>query len=336
LIKVKSSRDFRFVAPWWLRGPHAQTIWGRFFKRVPRISTTREILRAPDGDSLELHHLEGAGNAPRVLMLHGLEGSRDSHYIDGMFARAAARRWPATLLVFRGCGSAPNVAPRFYHSGETTDLDHVFVELSRRTPGSQWFLVGVSLGANVLLKWLGERGNVADVRAAAAISTPFDLEAGSRHISRGFSRAYDRNFVRSLRRKALAKLERQPQLVDAGRLQSVASIYDFDEAVTAPVHGFQNAHDYYEKSSAIRFLSRIRVPTLLLSSRDDPFLPATVLDDVSDKARHNPLLHVEFHDTGGHVGFVAGTPLHPFYYAEWRAFEFFEDVMERGPGTRYD
>src|SRR5436190_5374339 len=322
-------RAYRYRAPWWLRNPHAQTIWGRVFKRKRGVETREEVLATPDGDAIELHHLDGEAHSPRVLLLNGLEGSRDSHYVDGFFAEAASRRWGASLLVFRGCGSAPNSAARFYHSGETSDLDHVHAHLSTRWPRTTWFVAGVSLGGNVLLKWLGERGGASTVRAAAAVSVPFDLEAGSRHISRGFARVYDRNFVQSLRRKALAKLERQPGIFDAARARAARTIFEFDEAVTAPVHGFSSAVDYYARSSAIGFLDRIRVPTLLLSSRDDPFLPDAVLEAVRRRAQSNTALELEFRDTGGHVGFVAGSPLRPFYYAEWRVFRFFEDVMER-------
>ena len=333
---MTGTRMYRFHAPWWLRNPHAQTIWGRVLKRTPRIATRREIIRTPDGDAVELHHLDGALGTPRVLILHGLEGSRESHYVGGLFAEAAARAWSATLLVFRGCGTAPNTAPRFYHSGETSDLDHVFGLLTSRANGGDFLLAGVSLGGNVLLKWLGERGTSAGVRGAAAVSVPFDLEAGSRHISRGFARVYDRNFVRSLKRKALAKLERHQGLFDAARARGARTIFDFDECVTAPVHGFANAHDYYSKSSALRFLEQIRTPTLLLSSRDDPFLPSRVLDAVEGAARRNPALRSEFHDSGGHVGFVSGTPWNPFYYAEWRVFRFFSDLMERRTPAGYD
>lgn len=335
---MSRTRDYKYRAPWWLRNPHAQTIWGRFFKRVPRVPTREERVTAPDGEKLELHHVDGPPAAPHLLMLHGLEGSRDSHYVDGMLAQAITRGWAASLLVFRGCGTTPNAAPRFYHSGETTDLDFVFRTLSARVPEAPWFLIGVSLGGNVLLKWLGEQGAEAThrVRAAAAISVPFDLEEGSRHISRGFARVYDRNFVRSLRRKALAKLETHPTLFDAQRATSARSVYEFDEAVTGPVHGFSDARDYYTKSSAIGFLERIRVPTLLLSSRDDPFLPAAVLDRVARAATINPALHTEFHEGGGHVGFVGGSLRKPFYYAEWRPFRFFDDVLEQSEGTGYD
>jgi len=329
-------REYKYRAPWWLRNPHAQTIWGRVFKRIRSVATREEVIATPDGDLLELHHLDAARGAPHVLLLHGLEGSRNSHYVDGMLAEAASRDWAATLIVFRGCGSAPNNAARFYHSGETSDLDFTFAELGRRFPSSAMFAAGVSLGGNVLLKWLGERGALPRVRAAAAVSVPFDLEAGARYISRGFARVYDRNFVRSLRRKALAKLERQPALFDAARTRRARTIFEFDESVTAPVHGFADARDYYSKSSAIGFLERIRVPTLLLSSRDDPFLPRAVLDDVERRARRNPALRVEFHETGGHVGFVTGAPFRPFYYAEWRVFQFFDDAMEQAAQSGYD
>ncbi|HJQ19780.1 MAG TPA: alpha/beta fold hydrolase [Gemmatimonadaceae bacterium] len=329
-LRVKKKPGaYKFGAPWWLRNPHAQTMWGRFFKRVRKVQTRREMVRATDGDELELHHLDAAAGVPRVLLLHGLEGSRDSHYVDGMLAHAADRGWGATLLVFRGCGSAPNLAARFYHSGETSDVDFVFTLLADRWPHTRWFGVGVSLGGNVLLKWLGERGSLPRLAGAVAISTPFDLDAGARHISHGFARLYDRNFVRSLRRKALAKLERRPGLFDESRLRGVASIYDFDDTVTAPVHGFESAADYYAKSSSLGFLRDIRVPTLLLSAYDDPFLPPRVLDQVEAAISGNPSVVSEFHSSGGHVGFVSGRPWRPFYYAEWRAFRFFDDIIER-------
>lgn len=320
--------EYSYHAPWWLRNAHAQTIWGRFFKRRRSVVTDLECILTPDGDSLELHHLDARAEKPRVLLLHGLEGSRDSHYVDGLLAQAARRGWGATLLVFRGCGRTPSSAPRFYHSGETTDVAHVFETLCARWPRSSWFAAGVSLGGNVLLKWLGELEQRASFVAATAVSTPFDLEAGARHISRGVARVYDRNFVRSLRRKALAKLERYPALFDGNAVRRAQSIFDFDEAVTAPVHGFADARDYYSRSSALAYLSRVRVPTLLLSARDDPFLPAAVLDCVAAVARTNPRIVLEFPDTGGHVGFVAGAPWRPFYYAEWRTFRFFDDALE--------
>jgi hypothetical protein len=274
--------------------------------------------------------MDGAPNAPRLLLLHGLEGTVRSHYVAGFFEQAKDRGWGADLLLFRGCGDEPNRAPRFYHSGETDDLAFVLEEILRRHPGSPIVLAGVSLGGNVLLKFLGERG--ADlgqrVRGAATVSVPFDLERGSRFISHGVSRIYDRHFLRTLRAKALAKLERFPGLFDETRLRAATSIFEFDEAVTAPVHGFADAHDYYSRSSALGWIRRIALPTLLLNSIDDPFLPAAVLDEVKGAAAANPNLTIEFPAHGGHVGFVAGRlPWRPFYYAEWRACEFLAGLL---------
>jgi uncharacterized protein len=321
--------EYRYRPAWWLPGPHAQTIWGRVARRRG-LDASVECLQTPDGDSVELHHLEAPSGSPHLLLLHGLEGSVHSHYVHDIMRGAARRQWAATLLVFRGCGAAANTARRFYHSGETTDLEYVFQTLAARDPLAAWLFAGVSLGGNVLLKYLGERGDGVDarIRAAAAVSVPFDLEAGARKISNGFARIYDRTFLRTLRRKAFAKLTRYPDLFDEERLNRARSIYDFDETVTAPVHGFASAHDYYERSSSRHFLRGIRVKTLLLSAMDDPFLPRDVLQDVVTVARQNPQLVVEVHRHGGHVGFVAGDPWKPQYYAERRILEFFDSAME--------
>lgn len=326
-----ASGENKYRPAWWLPGGHAQTIWGRFARARPALPLVREWLEAPDGDTIELHVLPAPDDAPRILMLHGLEGSIRSHYVGGMFQQARARGWGAALMVHRGCGAAPNVARRFYHSGETSDLAFVFRHLSERHPRSRWALAGVSLGGNVLLKWLGELAAGVDSRivAAAAISVPYDLEAGARHIASGFARVYDRTFLKTLRRKALAKLERYPDLFERARLEQARSIFEFDDAVTAPVHGFRDARDYYSRSSSLGFLSALRVPTLLLSSVDDPFLPASVLPRVQAAVSGNSSIQLELTASGGHVGFVEGSaPWRARYYAEERAFRFFDSVME--------
>jgi predicted alpha/beta-fold hydrolase len=279
----------------------------------------------PDGDFLELHRLQATPGSPRLLLLHGLEGTQHSHYVHGFYAEARRRGWHCDLLLFRGCGSEPNRAPRFYHSGETTDLAFVVSSLTSDNPDQPLFIAGVSLGGNVLLKWLGERGPDVprQLAGAAAVSVPYDLERGSRHIATGFRRIYDRHFLRTLRRKAMEKLGRYPGLFDLNALNAARSIYQFDEAITAPVHGFADAHDYYSRSSAISWIHRIRVPTLLLSAMDDPFLPDGVLDEVRRIATVNECITVEFPAHGGHVGFVGGRwPWRPVYYGEWRTCEF--------------
>ena len=315
---------------WWLPGPHARTIWGRFFRRTPPIVTRTERWDMEDGDFVDIVRLSAPPASPRLLVLHGLEGAPRSHYARGLFLEAARRRWAADLLVFRGCGGELNRAARFYHSGETGDLDVVARRLLSDDPDSPLVIAGVSLGGNVLLKWLGELADAIPDRvvAAAAVSVPYDLERASRHIDRGFSRVYQHHFLQSLRRKALAKLERYPSLVSRAKIEAARTLYDFDDVVTAPVHGFADAHDYYSRSSSIGFLTRIRVPTLLLSAFDDPFLPPEVLEDVARIAATNPLLETDFPQTGGHVGFVSGAnPWRPFYFAEWRVAEFLDRAL---------
>jgi predicted alpha/beta-fold hydrolase len=219
-----------------------------------------------------------------------------------------------------------NRTRRFYHSGETTDTAFVLERISREFPDSPLALAGVSLGGNVLLKFLGERGSDLrpQLKAAAAISVPFDLSRSSKRINRGLSRLYQRFFLNSLRRKAHEKSVRFPDLAPASRIAGLRTLEDFDNVITGPLHGFRNAQDYYERSSSLPWLKRIRLNTLLLSAVDDPMLPPEVLDEVREVASRNPALHLEFVDRGGHAGFIAGSvPWRPFYYAERRVGDFF-------------
>ena len=315
---------------WWLPGPHARTIWGRFFRWTPPLETRVERWDTDDGDFIDLVRMDAPRGRPHVVILHGLEGTARSHYARGLFLEANRRGWAADLLLFRGCSGEPNRGPRFYHSGDTGDIDAVARRLLAADVEAPFLFAGVSLGGNVLLKWLGESGESLDRRVvgAAAVSVPFDLARASRHIDRGFSRVYQRHFLQSLRKKALAKLERYPSLAPRERIRSARTLYEFDDIVTGPVHGFADADDYYARSSSIRFLSRIRVATLLLSAVDDPFLPSDVLEQVRDIASSNPRIEVEFLAKGGHVGFVSGqNPFRPFYYAEWRVAQFFERAI---------
>ena len=327
LRHVSESSELTYTPAWWVPGAHAHTLWGKFFRRGLAVSTRAERWVTPDDDIIELRRLEGSltvGN-PRLLILHGLEGTIDSHYLRGMLDLARQRAWPTDVMLFRGCNGETNRTRRMYHSGETSDLAFVVDRLLAMDPSRPLVLAGFSLGGNVLLKWLGELGPrvPAQVRAAAAVSVPFDLEMGCRHIERGFSRLYNWHFLRTLRRKALAKLAQFPDLFDVSALSRARTLYEFDDAVTAPVHGFRSAHDYYTRSSSIRYLAGIAVPTLLLSAADDPFLPPYILDDVATVARENGSLMPEFHKTGGHVGFVSGAhPGEQIFYAEHRVFEF--------------
>ncbi|MEO8333349.1 MAG: hydrolase [bacterium] len=326
---MNRSSELTYTPAWWVPGAHLQTLWGKLVRRSLVVATHSERWTTPDDDELEIHRLYAPPNAdsdtPRLLLLHGLEGTIRSHYLQGTLVLAQARGWAADVLVFRGCNGEVNRVRRMYHSGETTDIDFVVRRLIAENPHQPLLIAGFSLGGNVLLKWLGEQGDAApaQLRAAAAISVPFDLERGARNIEHGFSRVYTWHFMRTLRLKALAKLGRFPDLFDPAALVRARTLFEFDDAVTAPVHGFDSAQDYYYRSSSLQYLASIRVPTLLLSSSDDPFLPPQVFDDVAAVARRNSFLLAELPSRGGHVGFVSGpSPLHAHYYHEERVIEF--------------
>src|ERR1700730_19109048 len=330
-------REIIYSPAWWIPGGHLQTLWGKLFRLQPLAPTTLERWETPDGDFVELHRLPAAPGAPRVLLVHGLEGTVHSHYAQGLLNEAARRRWGADLLIFRACGSEPNRTRRFYHSGETTDAALVLDRISREYPTSSLAIAGVSLGGNVLLKFLGERGNdlPPQLKAAAAISVPFDLSRSSRRINRGFSKFYQRFFLNSLRRKAREKAQRFSDLAPQDKIAALRTLEDFDDLITGPLHGFRNAEDYYYQSSSLPRLEHIRLTTLLLSAVDDPMLPPEVLDEVRDIARRNPALHLEFVKRGGHAGFITGSwPWHPFYYAEYRVGEFFAEQFETASATQ--
>src|SRR3954469_10526180 len=206
--------DIIYSPAWWIPGGHLQTLWGKLFRRQSPAQTTLERWDTPDGDFVEVHRLPAADGEPRVLLLHGLEGTVRSHYAQALLNEAARRGWGADLLVFRSCGTEPNRARRFYHSGETSDAVLALEKITRQFPSSPLAIAGVSLGGNVLLKMLGEKGNDLphQLRAAAAVSVPFDLARSSQRINRGFSRFYQRFFLHSLRRKAEEKATRFPDL----------------------------------------------------------------------------------------------------------------------------
>lgn len=320
-----------FLPAWWLRGAHLQTLWGKLARKQPPAPVVTETWTAPDGEALEIHRLGFPGASSRLVLLHGLEGSVRSHYAQGLLWQAYKRGWNADLLIFRTCGNAESRTPRLYHSGETSDLAWVVKRIISEDPTSLIALAGVSLGGNVLLKFLGECGSSVppQICAAAAISVPFDLEQSSRYIDRGFARVYQWHFLRTLRKKALAKLAQFPGLASLERVEAATNMFEYDDAMTAPVHGFRDASDYYTRSSAINWIEAIRVPTLLLSAVDDPFLPAGVLDNVRERAADNTHINLEFHAHGGHVGFIAGrNPLRPVYYAEQRAADFVSKFIE--------
>src|SRR5687767_12130564 len=251
-----------FSPAWYLRNRHVQTLWGKLVRKLPPAPTRLERWDTPDGDFIELHRIAGRSGSPRPLLLHGLEGTIRSHYAQGLLHEANRRGWAADLLLFRSCGGEMNRARRFYHSGETSDLAFVLDRLVAAEPRRAIVAAGVSLGGNVLLKYLGENGDAvpAQLKAAVAVSVPFDLEWSSVRIQKGFARLYQWHFMRSLRRKATMKLAQFPDIAPLEALERARTMYDFDDTITAPLHGFEGAADYYSKSSSLGWLHGIRRP----------------------------------------------------------------------------
>jgi uncharacterized protein len=300
------------------------TMWGKFMRRREMGDVSLERIPTDDGDELTLVSSPPPASGPILLLLHGLEGGMRSHYVSGIWSVARDLGWQVRMLLFRTCDGRMNSARRTYHSGETTDLDLVVRRLIREDAARPIGLAGISLGGNVMLKWLGEQGEStpSQIRAAIAVSTPYDLARSSKAIDAGFARLYQWNFLRSLKRKAKEKLNQHPDVCPADSLERLSTMWDFDDRFTAPLHGFRDAADYYARSSSIGYLDRIRRPTLLLSAKDDPFHTPEVLRDVEAIAATNPFVTPEFHERGGHVGFVGGAPWRPTYYAESRVGSF--------------
>ena len=293
-----------YRAPWWLPGGNAQTIYASLFAPLARPPVRRERWDTPDGDFVDVDRVDGPDGAPLLVLFHGLEGGSSSHYARALLAAARGRGWRAALPHFRGCGGELNRLPRAYHSGDSDEIDWMLRRLAGERAGPI-YAAGVSLGGNALLKWLGERGAEAGtvVRAAAAVSAPVDLTAAGDALERGFNMVYTRNFLATLRRKAAAKLARFPGLFDGARVARSRTLREFDDLVTAPLHGFRDASDYWLRASAKPWLAHIRVPTLLVNARNDPFLPAVNLPRAEEVS---PQVTLEFPEAGGHVGFVHG------------------------------
>lgn len=319
----------RLRVPFWARNPHIQTVAGKYLRPTPDLPLVRERWDTPDGDFLlvDLHLAEDGSRRPLVVALHGLEGHSRRAYQLGLYRELALHGIDSVGVNFRGCGGAPNLTPRAYHSGETGDLALVLARLSERFPDRPLAAVGVSLGGNVLLKYLAETGDRARVDAAVAISVPYDLDAGARLLEETLmGRRYTRYFLDSLRAKVRAKRRLLEPLVDVEAALSARTIRRFDHLLTAPVHGFDSAEHYYADSSSGPRVGRIRTPTLLVHALDDPFLPA---EHVPVSAAHeNPHVRTVFTDRGGHVGFVEGPPWAPRFRAETLAADFLAAVLD--------
>jgi predicted alpha/beta-fold hydrolase len=321
-----------YRAPRWLPGGHAQTIYGALFTRRPQVEYRRTQWDTPDGDFIELDWVDGPAQAPLVVLFHGLEGSSRSHYALSLMHAVRARSWRGVVAHFRGCGGQPNRLPRAYHSGDFPELHWILERSAAAAGAAPHFAVGVSLGGNALLKWLASEGTSAArlLHAAGAVSAPVDLAVAGHGLGRGFNRVYTWHFLRSLKPKSLEKLSRYPGLYDGLKVARARDLYQFDGLVTAPLHGFESADDYWSRASSKRDLRHIALPTLLIHARNDPFLPQASLprrDEVSAQ------VELEYSDAGGHAAFVTG----PFPgRLEWlpkRLLAFFDSSLPAGRDT---
>ncbi len=297
----------RYRAPRWLPGGNLQTIWPALLAvRPPPVALQRERWTTPDGDFVDVDlRLGAAAGAPALVLFHGLEGSSASLYAQGFAAAAAARGWAVALPHFRGCSGEPNLAPRAYHSGDHEEVGWLLARLRDRF-AVPLYAAGVSMGGNALLRWAGEAEGAAQglTRAVAAISAPLDMAAAGAAIDHGFNRlVYARMFLSTLKPKALAKWQQHPGLFDRDRLRAARTIFAFDDAFTAPLHGFAGAADYWARASAKPHLARIRVPALALNARNDPFVPAASLPTAAEAG---PRLTLWQPRHGGHCGFPTG------------------------------
>ncbi|WP_341929231.1 hydrolase [Methyloversatilis discipulorum] len=306
----------------WLPGGHAQTIWPRF---IPQAMPTlvRERLDTPDGDFVDIDWLPRQAAQPLVLLFHGLEGSSGSHYAKALMHALAARRWNGAVVHARGCSGEPNRLLRAYHSGDSAELDWLLPRVVPRNEGRPVYAVGVSLGGNVLCKWLGEQGQAASkwITAAASVCAPVDLGAAGRALDEGFNRVYTQYFLRTMKPRALLKAQRFPGLLDEAAIAACNSIRAFDDAVTSQIHGFRDADDYWTRCASRPLLKAVRTPLLLLQALNDPMVPAWSLatpDLLSSDVRP------EYTAQGGHVGYVSGAPKGRLDWLPQRVLHFFD------------
>ncbi|MEO6353291.1 MAG: alpha/beta fold hydrolase [Oxalobacteraceae bacterium] len=293
----------KYSAPPWLPNGHLQTIYPATCIAKPPVAYRRQRWDAPDGDFIDIDFVDGPIGQPFVVLFHGLEGSSDSHYARALMALIAARGWSGAVPHFRGCSGEPNRTPRFYHSGDTQELDWIIRRLrTEMQHASRFYAAGASLGGNVLLRWLGESQHQAEIiDAACAVSAPLDLAQGGAALSHGINRLYTHMFLKTMKAKSLQKLQQFPGLFDRKKMLQARNLYDFDNIVTAPLHGYRDTNDYWDRASARHVLGDITLPTLVLNARNDPFLPG----------RHLPLqaaaaVLLDYPEQGGHIGFASG------------------------------
>ncbi|MAX33762.1 hypothetical protein SAMN05216571_103203 [Onishia taeanensis] len=320
-----------------LANRHLQTLLPRMLP-APRLAFDTEIVNLPDGDFVELawgRPAPVAEDAPLFILFHGLEGSIKSPYAKGLMATAARLGWRSVLMHFRGCGKAPNRLPRAYHSGDTADAYWVLSQLAKRYPKAMKVAAGVSLGGNMLTKLVAEQGGDGlDLAGAIVISAPLDLAASADALNHGFAKVYQRHLLKDLKRKITAKMRLGPLPVTLTphQLKELDTFWAYDNEVTAPLHGFSSASDYYARASAGRLLGNIELPMLMLHAADDPFMPADLFESLPTPADS---VRVEIAKHGGHVGFIESHHGRPRSWLLRRVARQLDDWAKAGAATRW-
>jgi predicted alpha/beta-fold hydrolase len=309
-------RESQFRPPWWLKSPHLQTIWPTLMRRPRPFEGDWERIELKDGDFIELAWMQNDG--PLVMLLHGLEGSLQSHYAIPIMQALHRQGFSVVFMHLRGCSRTPNRLARSYHSGATEDLLEVLQQLEQRgQPVSA--VVGISLGGNLLLKYLGETGTDSGLAAAIAVSVPFHLDKTARHLQRGAAKIYQQYLLRKLLNSYRRKFSQRTSPLPVN-LKAIRTLFEFDDRITAPLHGFEGADDYYHRCSAIRYLQGVHTPTLIIHSRDDPFMPQETTPVCEQLG---PGITLELSQQGGHVGFVYGQlPWKAEYWLESRISDY--------------
>ncbi len=306
----------RFKPATGLRNAHLQTILAKYLAPRRPIRGTVEMFRLPDGDEIQLNWSDNAADQhrPLVVLLHGLEGNANSHYVQGMFHSLQQQGFAVLLMHFRGCNGVANKLPRAYHSGDTADFAEVLQCCRRRYPARRLLAVGFSLGGNVLVKYCGETGADNLLSGAVAVCAPLALAPSSDRINQGFSKIYQRYLLGRLKTTMQRKLAAHadfPLALSASRIRNIRSIRQFDDLLTAPLHGFRDAEHYYHSCSGLNFLPAVQTPLLLIHALDDPFLAPAVIPQ-----QLPPQVQLYLSPHGGHVGFLAGTPWRPVYWLD--------------------
>ncbi|WP_419831720.1 hydrolase [Endozoicomonas atrinae] len=315
-----------------LKNPHLQTLAPRLIRRAALFEPFWQTLDTPDGDFLELAwsenwQTEQARTKPVFVLFHGLEGCFYSPYANGLLNAFARAGWLAVMMHFRGCGGKPNRLARSYHSGEVSDARFFLKYLQEQLPDQRKVAVGISLGGNMLVNYLARYREDPILDAATVVSAPLDLAACAQRIEQGFSKVYRTYLLSSMKRNALRKyplLKKEISVTHQG-IELLSTLYDFDDLITAPLHGFKNADDYYQQCSGIHYLNQVSVPLQVIHARDDPFMTKAVIPDFA-LPKH---INYQLYDHGGHVGFLSGSTLKPQFWLEATLPVYYENIGNR-------